>query len=47
MATDNKKEKLMNCLFATFLVLNIVLTSANLYTMYQKKKCSCKEKEEA
>ncbi len=47
MAIEDKKDKLMTCLFATFLVLNIALTSANLYTMYQKRKCSCKEKEQA
>ena len=50
MATGKEDSKMMNYLFGTFLVLNIVLTSANLYTMYRrngnKKKCKCQEKEQ-
>lgn len=44
MAVEDKKNELMTYLFATYLVLNIVVTSATLYTMYQKKKCNCKDK---
>jgi len=49
MAND-KEGKLTQVLFTTFLVLNIVLTSANLYTMYRKngkkKDCKCQQKEQ-
>lgn len=51
MTTDNNPGKLTQVLFTTFLALNIVLTSASLYTMYRRngkdKKCKCQEKEQA
>lgn len=49
MAND-KESKLTQALFTTFLALNIVLISANLYTMYHRrngdKKCKCKQQEQ-
>lgn len=52
MTANNDKSKAMNYLWGTFVVLNIVLTTATLYTMYRKangdkKKCKCQQKEQA
>lgn len=47
----NDESKITKILFTTFLALNIVLVTVNLYTIYQRKngnkKCKCQDKEQA
>ena len=47
----NEESKVTKVLFTTFLALNIVLVTVNLYGMYQRKngskKCKCQGKEAA
>lgn len=47
---SNQEGKLTQVLLTTSLVLNILLTSVHLYTLYKKKKaiqktCGCQKKE--